>query len=121
MTGQDRDTLLLDVEDVRKALKLWHKSDIERSPLDGLLLYRRALQQCAGSAADAQQMVLRQGLDALAQQAGIRHEILELRFVQQQAILPTAHQLNIEESTLYKKQRDALLHLTRILSRVESR
>lgn len=120
MTDQDQNTPVFNVKDVHKALKLWHKNDVEQSSLDRLLLYRRALQQCAGNVADAQRMVLRQALDALAQQTETGYEILDLRFVQQQAVLPTAHQLNIEESTLYKKQRGALLHLTEILNRTES-
>ena len=113
---------------VRDALRhYWGGPKLVRSPLLGLRIVVRALQEHEGNPIRALRAVLRQAIEHL-RPAGERrmtapewllYNILELRFIQRKQVREIARNLAMSESDLYRKQRLAIEEVARVLADME--
>lgn len=113
-------------EDVLTALRLWHGGETNHWPLTkmrlGLALAHS--EDIYGTLAETgpaanNRAVLSYGLDQLRTISPEAEELLRERFENRRDVLTVANRLNISESTLYYRQRQAISHLTEILSQQE--
>ncbi|MDH7485504.1 MAG: histidine kinase N-terminal 7TM domain-containing protein [Anaerolineae bacterium] len=113
---------------VRDALRhYWGGPKLVRSPLLGLRIVTRALQEHEGNPIRALRAVLRQAIEHL-RPAGERrmtapewllYNILDLRFIQRKQVREIARHLAMSESDLYRKQRLAIEEVARVLVDME--
>lgn len=108
-------------EQVREALSLYHQSDTYGTPLAGLLLWQQAHSNGASGIRRATNQLLLDGLALLAENDPEAQRLLELRFLREEPAQRVAHMLNVVEGTVWRKQREAISHLTEILQRTEER
>lgn len=113
-------------EDVLEALRLWHGGETARWPLAHLRLGLQVLQDeqlyssLAESGPSAQnRAILSLGLEHLRLSAPESEELLRERFENRRDVLAVANSLNISESSLYYRQRQAVSQLTEILLDLE--
>lgn len=114
---------------VRDALRhYWGGPDLARSPLLGLRVVARALQDYDNNPIRALRAVLRSAMDHLRPDEGEQrmtapewalYNILDLRFVQRRQVREIAHSLAMSESDLYRKQRLAIDEVARVLAAME--
>lgn len=118
---------MITTEDVLAALRLWHGGETTHWPLANLRL-GLALSQSediystlaeAGTAAN-NRAVLSFALKQLRNASPEAEELLRERFENRRDVLTVANRLNISESTLYYRQRQAISHLTEILNQQET-
>ena len=118
---------MINTDEVLTALRLWHGGESVDWPLANLRL-GLALSQTediystladAGTAAN-NRAVLSFGLEQLRNAAPEAEELLRERFEHRRDVLTVANRLNISESTLYYRQRQAISHLTEILNQQET-
>lgn len=118
---------MINSDDVLTALRLWHGGDTTHWPMSTLRLglslspteddYSTLAE--TGKAAN-NRAVLSFGLDQLQKASPEAEELLRERFENRRDVLTVANRLNISESTLYYRQRQAISHLTEILNQQES-
>lgn len=114
-------------EEVVEALRLWHGGEVARWPLAHLRLGRQIIQQAdafsslaeAGPAAQ-NRAILSLGLNELQKTTPEAEELLRSRFEHRRDVLMLANSLNISESSLYYRQRQAVKQLTDILIKLEA-
>lgn len=114
-------------EDVVDALRLWHGGEVVRWPFARLRLGRHIGQQAdafsslaeAGPAAQ-NRAILSLGLNELQKTAPEAEELLRSRFEHRRDVLALSNSLNVSESSLYYRQRQAVKHLTDILIKLEA-
>jgi hypothetical protein len=113
-------------DDVLAALRLWHGGETTFWPLAKMRL-GLGLNQAedvystlaeAGPAAN-NRAILSYGLEQLRSVSPEAEEFLKERFENRRDVLTVANRLNISESTLYYRQRQAVSHLTDILNQLE--
>jgi hypothetical protein len=118
---------VINSDEVLAALRLWHGGDTSHWPLSNLRL-GLALSQTedaygtlaeTGKAAN-NRAVLSFGLEQLRKASPEADELLRERFEHRRDVLTVANRLNISESTLYYRQRQAIAHLTDILKQQEN-
>jgi hypothetical protein len=118
---------VINSEEILNALRLWHGGETTHWPLADLRL-GLTLSQAedafsslaeAGKAAN-NRAVLSFGLEQLRKASPEAEELLRERFEHRRDVLTVANRLNISESTLYYRQRQAITHLTDILSQQEN-
>ncbi len=105
----------------------WGGPKLSDSPLLGMRLVRRLLQEQGGSPTRALQSVLRQAIDNLrpdeqldpSAQEWMLYNILELRFLQGKRIRDVTNRLAMSESDFYRKQRVAVEEVARQLAMME--
>lgn len=114
------------VDDVAEALRLWHGGEVKQWPLAHLRLgLQIAPDQAAyGSLAEAgpaaqNRAVLNWGLERLRASAPEAEELLRDRFEHARDVMAVANSLNISESSLYYRQRQAITKLAEILAQLE--
>lgn len=117
---------MINSDDVLTALRLWHGGETMQWPLAkmrlGLILspseeiYSTLAE--AGFAA-SNRAILSHGLDHLRNVSPEAAELLRERFEHRRDVLTVANRLNISESTLYYRQRQAVSHLTEVLNQQE--
>ncbi|WP_420643072.1 NB-ARC domain-containing protein [Candidatus Leptofilum sp.] len=118
---------MINSDDVLIALRLWHGGDAPHWPMANLRLGLALAQDEddygtlaeTGRAAN-NRAVLSFGLDQLRRASPEAEELLRERFEHRRDVLTVANRLNISESTLYYRQRQAISHLTDILNQQES-
>jgi hypothetical protein len=117
---------ILTTEDVLEALRLWHGGDTNRWPLAHLRLNRLAAAEQAahGSLAEtgpaaANRAILTRGLDHLKGSFPEGANLLRNRFENKRDVMEMANQLNIAETTVNYRQRQAVQQLTTILCQIE--
>ncbi|MFZ1401193.1 MAG: NB-ARC domain-containing protein, partial [Candidatus Promineifilaceae bacterium] len=118
---------MINSDDVLTALRLWHGGDTTHWPMSTLRLglslspteddYSTLAE--TGKAAN-NRAVLSFGLDQLQKASPEAEELLRERFENRRDVLTVANRLNISESTLYYRQRQAISHLTEILNQQEN-
>lgn len=113
-------------EDVLEALRLWHGGDTTYWPLAHLRLGLQAIQDeqiysslAEGGVSAQNRAVLSLGLGHLRLTAPEAEELLRERFENRRDVLAVANSLNISESSLYYRQRQAVNQLTEILLEFE--
>ncbi len=117
---------MINSEDVLAALRLWHGGETSYWPLHQLRLGLGLSQSEdifstlaeAGPAA-VNRAILSYGLEQLRNVSPEAEELLRERFENRRDVLTVANRLNISESTLYYRQRQAITHLTDILNQQE--
>jgi hypothetical protein len=104
------------VEDVRQALRCWDKTGDSPNPLEYLYLFRATRRTEDKSSDQATNEILHATLKVLeAKYGALEADLLRLRFQDLATIYEVGAQLNIAESTVHKKQRQAIEHLAAIL------
>jgi len=113
-------------DDVLAALRLWHGGETPYWPLAKMRLglgfaqtedvYSTLAE--AGPAAN-NRAILSYGFEQLRSASPEAEELLKERFENRRDVLTVANRLNISESTLYYRQRQAVSHLTDILNQLE--
>lgn len=118
---------MINSDDVLTALRLWHGGDALKWPMANLRLGLALIQteDAFGTLAEAgkaanNRAVLSFGLEQLRKASPDAEELLRERFEHRRDVLTVANRLNISESTLYYRQRQAISHLTEILSQQEN-
>ncbi|MFO7540382.1 MAG: NB-ARC domain-containing protein [Chloroflexota bacterium] len=114
-------------QDVLKALRLWHGRENAKWPLAQMRLsaevrdeqIRHSSLADAGMAAQ-NRAILNRGLQALHIIAPESEELLRERFEERRDVLDMANSLNLSESGLYHRQRQAIAQLTEILNKLEN-
>jgi len=114
---------------VRDALRhYWGGPKLARSPLLGLHVVVRALQEHENNPLRALRAVLRRAIEHLRPDDGdqrmtapewLLYNILELRFIQRKQVREIARHLAMSESDLYRKQRLAIDEVARVLADME--
>lgn len=119
---------VINSDDVLEALRLWHGGEPRRWPLSHLRLGLQALQDQDnyGSLAEAgpaaqNRTVLSQGLEILRSTAPDAEDLLRERFENRRDVQTLANSLNITESSIFYRQRQAINQLTEILIGLEER
>lgn len=107
-------------QDVHQALRLWHKPHDETNPLAYLCLYQQASQNSEGQPRQIANRILHQALTRLAARQPEAAELLNRRFLEQTPMYGVAAQRNLAESTLNKRQRQALAQLTQLIQEMEA-
>lgn len=108
----------LDKGDVHKSFKMWHKGSSKGSPLDDLALFNQLRNQ-EHSIRRATNQVLFDGLEALQTEHPKHTNFLRQRFIDGRSIQEMANEHNIGHTMAHKIQREALDHLTEVLSDME--
>ena len=115
-------------KDVLEALRLWHGGDVSRWPLAHLRLRFLLVNQekehgsLAETGAAAQnRAILNVGLALLKARSPESEELLRERFEHGREVLAVANRLNVSESSLFYKQRQAINHLAEILISLEDK
>lgn len=103
---------------VHTSLKQWHRTHVDDSPLANLYLFRE-LRRDGHTMRGATTRLLLDALQVLEANHGEHAELLRDRFVENVPVHTLARQRNESESTVYNRQRDALDHLTKVLSAME--
>jgi len=114
---------------VREALRhYWGGPKLARSPLLGLRVVTKALQEHDNNPLRALRAVLRRAIEHLRPDDSeqrmtapdwLLYNILELRFIQRKQVREIARNLAMSESDLYRKQRLAIDEVARVLSDME--
>lgn len=116
---------VLTSEDVIEALRLWHGGEVNRWPLAHLRLSLEIKNENAyGTLAEAgvaaqNRAMLNRGLDLLKSRNPEAADLLRERFEHRRDVMSVANSLNISESSLYYRQRQAITQLTEILLQLE--
>lgn len=118
---------LLTHQDVLEALRLWHGGEVERWPLAHLRInleipeISRAVTALSDSKSTAQnRALLNIALNSLEDRAPDSAELLRERFENGHDVLAVSNRLNLSESTLYYRQRQAVQQLTEVILQLES-
>jgi hypothetical protein len=106
----------------------WGGPKLTNSPLLGLRVIRRAVDEEDGNIARALRSVLQQAIERqrpagerkLTASEWLLYNILDLRFVQGQRVRDIAGRLAISESDLYRKQRVAVAEVAKTLAEMEA-
>jgi hypothetical protein len=113
-------------EQILEALRLWHGGDPSAWPLDRLRLRLKVLQdlEAHGSLAEAgtaaqNRAVLNLGLEMLRGLMIEAHDLLRDRFENRRDFSSLSNQLNLSESALHYRQRQAVKQLTDCINRLE--
>ena len=113
-------------EDVLEALRLWHGREVTHWPLAHLRLRLLLMNQEEkhGSLAETgpaaqNRTILDYGLTQLKSRLPEAEDLLRDRFEHRQDVLSVANRLNISESSLFYRQRQAVNSLTEILLTLE--
>ncbi len=101
-------------QDVHTALQDWHRPNVERSPIDYLLIYREQ-HQSGKRVRQATNEVLLWALDTLAIEYESHTTLLRKRFLDNRIMHAVANSLNVAESTAYRMQKEALSYLTTVI------
>lgn len=114
-------------EDVLEALRLWHGGDRNSWPLENLRLGLQLKHQQHDHStlaevgfASLNRAILNQGLKNLRLRSPEAEDLLRERFENRRDVLSVANSLNISESSLYYRQRQAVQLLTEILLELEA-
>lgn len=115
-------------EHVLEALRIWHGSDVSKWPLAHLRLGLQVAQNEAayGTLAEAgpaarNRGILTLGLDVLRGMVPEAESLLRERYEHRRDVMAVANRLNVSESSLYYRQRQAINLLTDILVRLEEK
>lgn len=114
-------------DDVLESLRAWHgKESVTHWTLARLRLGLQVLAEedafssmSGGKQAARNRAILNRGLYALKTQSPDSEELLRERFEHRRDVLAVANRLNISESSIYYRQRQAISQLTEILNRLE--
>lgn len=117
---------ILTHQDVLEALRLWHGGEVLRWPLAHLRLNFEVSKESKDLTALADdgpatqnRALLNLSLNNLKSRAPESEELLRERFEHRRDVLAVANSLNVSESSLYYRQRQAIQQLTEIILQLE--
>jgi len=105
--------------DIHTALKSWHETKIETSPLNYLHLFHQVRAQGKQNARQITNEILLKALDELSLEYEVEASLLRKRFLDGLVMHSVANQLNVGESTAYRKQQEAIKQLAVIVQQRE--
>jgi hypothetical protein len=105
-------------KDVHKALRKWHKANTKSSPIDYLSLFQQLKHQGQNTRRATNQVILN-ALQLLEVERPEDASLLRKHFIDEQIVTQIANQLNISQELVYKRQRQAIEHLTEVLYDME--
>ena len=118
--------VLLSPDDVLEALRLWHGGEVSHWPLAHLRLGVQLSQKhdvhssfAESGMATQNRAILSFGLEHLRSTNPESEELLRQRFEHRQDVIAVANSLNVAQSSLYYRQRQAISQLTDILIQLE--
>lgn len=118
--------IVLTQDHVIEALRLWHGGEVIQWPLAHLRLNLQLSRQLESNTslsedrpAEQNRAILNLGLSNLKTRSPEAEDLLRERFENRRDVLALANQLNISESSLYYRQRQAVQQLTEILLQLE--
>lgn len=114
-------------DDVLDALRAWHGNEsVTTWPLFQMRLGLQVVEEedafsslAGGQQAARNRAILNRGLYVLKTQSPDSEELLRERFEHRRDVLAVANRLNVSESSIYYRQRQAISQLTEILNRLE--
>ena len=114
-------------DDVLDALRAWHGNEsVTTWPLFQMRLGLQVVEEedafsslAGGQQAARNRAILNRGLYVLKTQSPDSEELLRERFEHRRDVLAVANRLNVSESSIYYRQRQAIAQLTEILNRLE--
>lgn len=104
---------------VHEALKKYHKPNVGESPFADLALYQLALNRPATTPHQATNYVLEQAMDPLRQAEPHEEQLLHMRYMDRQSVQKVCNTLNLSESAVQTKQREAIKDVVLILQEQE--
>jgi hypothetical protein len=104
---------------LQQALRYWCDADSEKGVLSAFVLCRHAQRTGAATPRQATNQLLRTALDHLRHSAPLAADLLELRFLDGWPVDRVANRLNYAESTVLRRQREAISQLALICWRME--
>lgn len=104
---------------VERALKQWQNPDAAFA-LTSLALFQKFQQTTNGNVRQTADQILLAGLNALETEKPRLANLLRLRYLNGLPVNQAAHQLGLEGPTIYDLQRQAFIHLTRLIQRQEA-
>ncbi len=105
--------------DIHEALKLWHSAEAGTSPLAYLQLFQQAHTNGNGHVRQTANTILLEALEQLATRHKVEAELLRRRFLDGLMMHTVANQLNLGESTTYRKQQEAIRLLALVVQERE--
>jgi hypothetical protein len=102
-------------EDIHKALRSWHDAGADSGFFDYLQLFRQARLAGAGAARRTMNEILLAALETLAAEYEESANLLRHHFLDGMLVHAIANRLNIGQSTVYRKQQEALHQLALII------
>ena len=117
--SQGENSFGLRPEDVLRALRLWDKESSADSPFAHLYLFQQEQLENGGSNRRTTNAILEAAfikLDAVHDEPA---RILRLRFQDCKTVYEVANEFNVAESTLHKRQQEAVVHLTTLIVQME--
>ncbi len=106
-------------DDIHTALKSWHETNTDQSPLDYLQLFRQARLSGATNARRATNDIIWAALETLTAEHEDSANLLRQHFLDGLLMHAIANRLNIGQSTAYRKQQEALKQLALIVQTQE--
>jgi hypothetical protein len=112
---------------VREALgHYWGGPRLTQSPLIGLRVVRRAMEEHDGNAANALRSILRRAIERTRPEGERRftaewvlYNILEMKFLEGRKVRDVAMRLAVSEADLYRKQRVAIEAVAQVVAQME--
>ena len=105
---------------VHQALSEWYSDAPDPGPLADLAVVQQAQASGGWTARRAAVTVLAAALDRLESTAPQEARLLRRRFVDEAAVFVVARELDLAESTFYKRQRQAIANLASVLAGMET-
>lgn len=132
LTDEEQEALINDPDEfknmVRDALShYWGGPKLTDSPLLGLQVVQRALEEHDNNPTNALRAILGQAIElqkpegerSMTTAEWILYNILEMKFIQGKKVRDVARRLAMSESDLYRKQRVAIEHVARTIATLE--
>ena len=104
---------------LQQALRYWHDVNSEKGLLSAFVLFRHEQRMGAATPRQTTNQLLRTALDHLRHSAPLEADLLELRFLDGWPVDRVANRLNYAESTVLRRQREAISQLAAIFRRME--
>jgi len=105
---------------VHQALSEWYSDAPDPGPLAGLAVVQQAQASGGWTARRAANHVLTAALDRLESSAPQDAKLLRRRFVDEETVFVVARELDLADSTFYKRQRQAIANLASVLAGMET-
>lgn len=112
---QDQPSLSKLQADIHTALKSWHSGNPDTGSLDYLQLFQQVKATSSQNTRQITNKILYEALDALAAEHQQQAILLRRRFLDGLTMHAVANQLNLGESTAYRKQQEALRQLALVV------
>lgn len=106
-------------ENVLQALTDWHQPYRQSSPLQGIYVYGKVLEEYHGNIQQATNTILQRALERLAYDHEEYAAVLQSRYIDNEKVESAAGRMNISEATFHRKRNEALPLLVEALLRID--